>query len=509
MPMNKRKWKVILIASVSAFVALAILIGAIWMFGNSGNPVEVIPISFCSTWDYGMGTQYDGMVTSDNLQAIYPSDTLTVTEIFVKAGQQVKKGDQLLSYDTTLTDIQLERQRIGVQQAELDLENAKKELAQINAMLPYNPPPETQPTTQKPTEPLTPVEELPYDMGGEGTQEKPHRWLWTERMTFDSDFIEAALAEKNEVWISFEVREQNAINGMLLQCWGLHVIRLPAQEDAPAQYKYHFFDPAAEDIPASGDDIVQDDWEDYSSGYTAAEIAQMRKEKEKEIRDFDVKYRLAQVEYERMKKEAQNGIVYATVDGEVTSLSDEETAKLENTPLMIVSGGGCFYVKVLLGEFERESLSLGTPVEVMSWMSGTQVTGTLESISDLPVSGYYYGNGNPNVTPYSGLVSVDAASGLMEGEYVSVSFYASGVEENVLYLDNMYIRTENGSSYVYKRGEDGRLEKTPVTLGESLWGSYTAVYGDVSDSDWIAFPYGKGVKEGAKTVESSMNGYYG
>ena len=506
--MNK-KLKIILISTISAIVAVAILVGALWYFGNAGDPVQVLPVGYCSTDGYGMGSQYDGTVTSDNLQAIYPSSTQTVTEIFVTEGQQVKTGDKLLSYDTTLTDIQLERQRIGVQQAELDLENAKKDLAEINAMLPYSPPPETQPTTQKPTQPLTPVEELPYDLGGEGTQDQPHRWLWTERMTFDNEFIDAELADKNEVWISFEIREQNAVNGALLDCWGLHVIKLPAEDETPAQYKYRFFDPYLVDTEEPAEEEEETYWQDNSSGYTSAEIAQMRKEKEKEIRDLDVQYRLAQVELERMTKEAENGIVYATVDGVVTALTDAETALSENTPLMIVSGGGCFYVQVPLGEYDCESFAVGTPVEVMSWMSGAQVTGTLESISDLPTSGYYYGSGNPNVTLYGALVAVDASAGLQEGEYVSVSIGTPEDQSGTLYLENMYIRTENGSSYVYKRGEDGTLVKTTVTLGSSLWGSYTAVYGDISETDWIAFPYGKDVKEGAKTVESSFDSFYG
>lgn len=508
--MNK-KLKIILISTISAIVAVAILVGALWYFGNAGDPVEVLPVSYCSTNGNGMGNQYDGTVTSDNLQAIYPSNTQTITEIFVTEGQQVKKGDKLLSYDTTLTDIQLERKRIGVQQAELDLKNAKKDLDEINAMLPYSPPPETRPTTEAPTQPLTPVEELPYDLGGEGTQEQPHRWLWTNRMTFDNEFIDAALADKTEVWISFEIREENAINGALLDCWGLHVIKLPAEDETPAQYKYRFFDPYLVDTeePAEEEEEEETYWEDNSSGFTSAEIAQMRKEKEKEIRDLDVQYRLAQVELERMTKEAENGIVYATVDGVVTALTDAETAMSENIPMMIVSGGGCFYVQVPLGEYDCESFAVGTPVEVMSWMSGVQVTGTLESISDLPTSGYYYGSGNPNVTLYGALVAVDASAGLQEGEYVSVSIGTPEDQSGTLYLENMYIRTENGSSYVYKRGEDGTLVKTTVTLGSSLWGSYTAVYGDISETDWIAFPYGKDVKEGAKTVESSFDSFYG
>lgn len=505
----RKKLKVILITSVCAVTAVALLIGALWYFGNSGSPVGVFPIGYFTAGDSGYGTQFDGTVTSDNLQAIYPSDTLTVTEILVTAGQSVQKGDPLLSYDTTLTDIQLERQRIGVQQAELDLERAKKELAEINSMIPYSPPPETEPPTEKPTQPLEPVEELPYDIGGEGTKQQPHRWLWTDRMTFDQKFIDEALAGKTEVWLSFEIREQNALNGMLLDCWGLHVIVLPAEEGAETEYKYQFFDPALENAEETGGDYEEEFWEDTSSGYTAAEIAQMRKEKEKEIRDLDVKHRLAQVEYERMSKEAENGMVAATVDGVVTVLTDEETAKAENQPLMIVSGGGCLYVQVPIGEYERESFSVGMSVEVMSWMSGISVTGTLESVSDLPAGSYYYGAGNPNVTSYGALIAVDADAGLQEGEYVSVTFGAADAESAVLYLDNMFIRTEDGGSYVYKRGEDGKLKKTPVTLGSSLWGSYTAVYGDLSDTDWIAFPYGKDVKDGAKTVEASPESLYG
>ena len=106
-------------------------------------------------------------------------------------------------------------------------------------------------------------------------------------------------------------------------------------------------------------------------------------------------------------------------------------------------------------------------------------------------------------------MAVDASAGLQEGEYVSVSVGSAEELNGTLYLENMYIRTENGVSYVYKRGEDGTLVKTTVTLGDSLWGSYTAVYGDISDTDWIAFPYGKDVKEGAKTVESSLDSFYG
>ena len=59
------------------------------------------------------------------------------------------------------------------------------------------------------------------------------------------------------------------------------------------------------------------------------------------------------------------------------------------------------------------------------------------------------------------------------------------------------------SSYVYKKGKHGRLEKQYVEVGKNMYGSIEIVFG-LTMEDEIAFPYGRNVKEGAKTktVES-------
>ena len=62
----------------------------------------------------------------------------------------------------------------------------------------------------------------------------------------------------------------------------------------------------------------------------------------------------------------------------------------------------------------------------------------------------------------------------------------------------MYIRNDKDGSYVLK-DNGGVLEKVYVTAGRSYWGSYTSVTGDISSSDYLAFPYGTGVVPGAKT----------
>ena len=48
-----------------------------------------------------------------------------------------------------------------------------------------------------------------------------------------------------------------------------------------------------------------------------------------------------------------------------------------------------------------------------------------------------------------------------------------------------------------------------MTVGKSLWGSYTQVLSGLTEEDLVAFPYGKNVKAGAPTVESDLSALYG
>ena len=102
---------------------------------------------------------------------------------------------------------------------------------------------------------------------------------------------------------------------------------------------------------------------------------------------------------------------------------------------------------------------------------------------------------------YPFTVYIDESADLQEGTYVSV-VYSSAEAQNGLYLENFMIRTEQGKSYVYVLGENGRLEKRFVTTGKSLWGSYTEVLSGITAEDYLAFPYGKQVKDGVPAVAS-------
>lgn len=71
--------------------------------------------------------------------------------------------------------------------------------------------------------------------------------------------------------------------------------------------------------------------------------------------------------------------------------------------------------------------------------------------------------------------------------------------EGSIYLPLAYVRSENGKSYVYLRDKDKKLKKQYVTTGQTLYNYVIEIKDGLKVSDSVAFPYGKTIKEGAKT----------
>ena len=73
--------------------------------------------------------------------------------------------------------------------------------------------------------------------------------------------------------------------------------------------------------------------------------------------------------------------------------------------------------------------------------------------------------------------------------------------------DTLTKAMENGQSYVYIEGKNKKLKKQYVRTGQTLYSTYIEVKEGVSETDWIAFPYGKAVKEGAPVKELEGSGF--
>ena len=619
---RRSKWKLpVILLTVVALLAAAGGGGWYYYQNRTTEPVNVYPFQYIGMTEYwGDSQESYGPVTTDRIQTVYLSDTQTITEVLVSQGDTVKKGDVLLRYDTTLSDIAMEREHLQVEKLKLQLENAQEELYQIQNMKPmvipeYTPPetsapelgtalsgeyqisqnkaydgssmdkalilwlhtdaaldssvfealrqqaeayqqenqtvvtlPTTAPTEVPPSEttepdasvdPSTaptvppaesteaPTEETsgeteestdPTDSTDETDAPEPTAETTTEPAQTTTAPPETTTAptvpavpepeplEVNRFYVVIKTTADNMSLGYRQMWQGMEVIK------ENGSFRFKFFDAGTvEDhmVPKQENSVTVMPEIDMGSGYTAEQIAQMRSEKEKQIRDLQFQVKMAEANYAIKKTEIDNGEVTATIDGTVVSLLSEEEAKASRQPFMKVSGGGGFYVEGFVSELTKDDLQIGQEVTVQDWNTGTELVATVQHIGDFPdTNGYWNGMGNPNVSYYPFTVFIDGSADLQEGTYVNV-VYSTATTQQGIYLENPFLRTEQGQSYVYVRGVDGKLEKRVVTTGKALWGSYTEILGGITPEDLIAFPYGKTVVEGADTVESDMSALYG
>ena len=109
--------------------------------GNFGGAVSVYQIdsNISTEENWNISDSMDGVVKNSGTQSVTLSDTQTVGETMVKLGDTVKKGDALFSYDSTLADIQMERQNIVIKQLKMQLNQANKQLETIRSYKPNVP----------------------------------------------------------------------------------------------------------------------------------------------------------------------------------------------------------------------------------------------------------------------------------------------------------------------------------------------------------------------------------
>ena len=100
--MNKTLKKTLLIAGIAVAVCAAVWGGLTLARNAQRGDVNVYQVSDFAMTDYwGDTANTSGTVNTDKLQKIYISETQEVSAIYVKEGQNVKKGDKLLAYDSS------------------------------------------------------------------------------------------------------------------------------------------------------------------------------------------------------------------------------------------------------------------------------------------------------------------------------------------------------------------------------------------------------------------------
>ena len=582
--MNKTMKRVLLIVGGVA-VAGGVVWGILTLARNArrGN-VDVYAVSDFSMTNYwGDTSQTSGMVSTDQMQKIFLSDTQKVKQVYVKEGQTVRKGDKLLSYDTTLTALDIERAQIDYERQQLQQETAKKELerlllaqnqeelqaaideltAQIDELIKKNQE-QWYDENSVPIPSVTTVEGKAAALQGDGSKEEPLYFNWnTGDPLSEENLIKLLPVDAEEAYVVLVIRKDNrsqhqpvAYITLRLELESVSPITpepdssgtgtqsgtgadtgsAPADgpdtetgeggqtTDAPVtseqKLNYYYENlPGIEwqDPEVTTDEIreLQKELEELQKlleeSYPKEELIKMIRDKNKEIAQMDTSIKLAKVNLEKVKKEVGSDTVYSELEGTVKAVRDPNSGDFTGSEAVVeVSGGGGYYIDGALSEMELGTVSVGGTVQVNSWMTGASCEGEIVEISDYPTdNANSWSDGNSNVSYYPFKVFVPEEANLQEGDWVEMSYQnTAGDDGNTMYLESMFIRSENGKSYVMARGENGKLEKRWVQTGRNLWGSYTQIRGGLTVDDFVAFPYGRDVAEGAGTTEATPDKLY-
>ena len=577
-PMNKKVKKAII-----AVVCTVAVCGAVWggltiARNAQRGDVNVYAVNDCAMTDYwGDNSNTSGMVTTDKLQKIYISQSQTVTKVWVKEGDEVKKGDPLVSYDSTLTQASVERARIqydrqveNLSTAKSDLELLKKAQSKETLEAERN---GLQSKLDKLIEdadkaagykdPVTPgFVTVEGNLGN--TKDKPLYYIYTGTLTLDQTTLETLLAEKTEAYIVAFKREGDIAGGAITESWGLHLKLVNTAPDPTPGGETGGNTSSGEDT-GSGQTTVtvltnegngsdnndkptaaekkislellngMPDYPEKAREYNTKEIQDLQKkiaqidellaasmeradlnkailDKMQEIKELEVNNKLAKLDLDKKLRELGDGNVYAEFSGTVKAVRDATEAYNNSEAVVELSGGGGYYVSGTLSEMDLGSVKVGDTVQISSWRTGAFCEGKIVSIDDYPTqNSNNWGDGNRNASYYHFKIFVEEDANLEPNDYVDIQYQKVSTQQQTgssLYLQSMFIREDNGKSYVMVRNEDGRLEQRWVQTGRDLWGSYTQIRGGLTIDDYVAFPYGRDVVEGAQTKEATADQLY-
>ena len=567
--MSKKLKKGIIAAACVVGVCGAVWGGLTIARNAQRGDVNVYAVNECAMTDYwGDTSNTSGMVTTDKLQKIYISQSQTVKKVWVKEGDSVKKGTVLVSYDSTLTQATVERAKIDYDRQTENLEVMKNELEllkkaknketlqaeydklekELNKLI--------EDATKSPDD-NTDVVDLKQiiitdDMKlGTGSGNDKDNAIYYYRTTDSDGSFALSQADLMRIFSSlgktdgtlylvFVTRAGNKLGGAVMGNEGY--ILTAVTEDVPSGGETggegggttakklvsvtvkpwnNGFKEFTDGAPDYGDKKAEIEklqrkiaqiQELLDTSMTQLDLNKAILEKAQAVKEQEVNLKVAKLKLDKKLAELGDGNVYAEFDGTVKAVRDPDAAYNNSEAVVELSGGGGYYVTGTLSEMDLGSVQVGDSVSISSWMTGAACEGTIVSIDDYPTSNSNnWGDGNRNVSYYPFKVFVTEDANLQPNDYVDIQYQKVSAQQQAgssLYLQSMFIREDNGKSYVMARGEDGRLEQRWVQTGRDLWGSYTQIRGGLTVDDYVAFPYGRDVVEGAHTQEATTDQLY-
>lgn len=366
---------------------------------------------------------------------------------------------------------------------------------------------------------------------GTGTEDDPYVFLVSSakgKVTVMGSFFNrmagysedgTKVVQKGGSWFQLEFHENDTIadfEDRKLSCTGYYLIDGSLLENPVYMYAETEFtlDDAMKYDDTGDDDEIPDDSGDGddstdSTTMTREDAIKIQKNKVSSLK-LDIEE--SNLNITKLENKVKNKLVTSKLDGTVAYIGDEATGSYNGDAFLKVKSKDGFYVTGTVSELMRDQMKEGTLLQCISYDSGSFEAKVL-NVSDYPVDSsnnfYYGGDSNPNVSYYTFNAEItDQSLQFTDQDYVTISLKSNKLSKGSLVVMKAFIRTENGTSYVYKDVK-GTLKKQQVTVGSIVnSGYYAIVTSGLKSDDLLAFPYGNTVQEGAKTKEVTLDDMY-
>ena len=499
-------------------IVVALVIGSVagvTYYQKGKNTVDVYSVSNLNLGYYEDTTTSEGIVKNNASQSVYVTDGQKVVDVFVTEGQEVAEGDPLMEYDVTSLELSVQMKKLQIEGFQNEYDTAVAKLTKLKNTTPI---PDTQasPSELPNQESSETVSQTSVDItsvdqktSGQGTAEDPYVFKCDTNSKLSGAVINGF--KTNSTVARFDAVDASGNVVMSVTMNGAYISKTYEDSDMVYIFSGNHDDSTdgdnTDDSQNTDDTDIIDDSNSTDNGdvtgYTAKELAQEIASQEREVRKIDIKKRTAENELTTLEEQLEDGVVRSKVNGVVKKVHDVDDIPTDGSAFMVVSGSEGLYIEGSVSELMLDKIKIGQTVTAYDWESGNNYMGQISEIDTVPTNNnLYYSDGNPNVSYYGYTAYIEDPSGLMAGQYLQLTIESSdNSNQDKLYIQQCYVREENGKSYVYK-DNGGKLEKQYVQTGSILWGSYVEIKSGITVDDYIAFPYGKNVKDGAATVVS-------
>ncbi len=363
---------------------------------------------------------------------------------------------------------------------------------------------------------------------GSGTEDDPYVYLCSsakEKVTVTGAFFNklagyssdgTKIVHQGGYWYRLEFHQNDTIedyDNLKSSCTGYYLVNgslleKPVYEFAEVEFTLEDASKYDENPDDNGDDDPSgDDTEPTGTPVSRADAIKYQKSK---ISSLKLDLQESDIKIAQLEKKAGKKLISSKLDGTVTYVGDTGSGETTDGKALIkVKSSDGFYVIGSVSELMLDDIQEGTILNCTSYTSGSFEAEVMD-VSEYPVTGNsFYGNSNPNVSYYAfTAVVTDKTLQLEDQDWVTINYEASASEGSMV-IQKAFVRTDSNQSYVYK-DDNGVLKKQVISVGATVDSGYSVIVKDgLSEDDLIAFPYGKNVKEGAKTEEVTLDVMYG